>query len=429
VQNVKSFYVLAVLTIAASICGMAMLLNLLVDPYGTYRIFKSADFVVAKPAAYRRVKLVKAYDLRRLKAEAIVLGTSRSHVALSLSHEGWSVPLQRRYNAAFDGATTKEMYAYLLHAYSIRPLRQVVLGLDFWQLGQGPAWTRPDFDPAVLFEPSASIHNAGVYLSDLSLLISIDSTKASVDLLMNHDLAGPKWLADDGQRLGDIFFRQVEPTYSAAPGAYFRAVDRQEIGFMLDDSPALPTSQRRYSPNISDPALTSFDYIAKIIHFCREHYIDLRIFLTPAHAHQLEIASQLGGWFNIERGKRQLVSLLSEDAASHPSAPAFPLWDFCDYSSVTTEPVPAVGTRAEMLYYWDSSHFKQSVGDWILDRLFGTRSKEHEAPPDFGVVLTPATVDSALESIRRRQMNYRGNQPQEVRFIKSAIEEIKQQRN
>jgi hypothetical protein len=51
-----------------------------------------------------------------IKPEAIVLGTSRSHVGLRMTHAGWRVPIGTRYNSAFDGATTKEMYAYLLHA-------------------------------------------------------------------------------------------------------------------------------------------------------------------------------------------------------------------------------------------------------------------------------------------------------------------------
>jgi hypothetical protein len=372
------------------------------------------------------VKLAKAYDVRRIRPEAIVLGTSRSHVALRMTHDGWKVPLARRYNAAFDGATTKEMHAYLLHTHAVHPLRQVVLGLDFWQLGHGAAWARKDFNPSILFEPKKPLHNAAVYAADLSLLVSVDTSKASIAQLRDGESEEPQWLAPDGQRLGDVFFRQIEPTYSSSPGSYFRNIDRQEIGFMLDTGPAVATAPRKIAPAASRPVLTSFDYIAKIIAFCRDNDIDLRIFITPAHAHQLEIATQLGGWPAIERGKRDLVDLLFRDALNHPSSTAFPLYDFEGYSSVTAEPVPPDGTRSEMRYYWDSSHFKQNVGDWILDRLFGTAREDDPVPDDFGVPLMPATIEAALDKIRAAQSAYRREQADEVGFIVSAIQQVKQ---
>jgi hypothetical protein len=194
---------------------------------------------------------------------------------------------------------------------------------------------------------------------------------------------------------------------------------------MLDTGPVAASAQRKLTPAGSLPVLTSFDYIEKIIAFCRHNEIDLRIFITPAHAHQLEIAAQLGGWSGIERGKRDLVDALSRDAASHPGARAFTLYDFCDYSSVTAEPVPPEGDRAEMRYYWDSSHFKQNVGDWILDRLFGAAREDNLVPDDFGVLLTRSTIDKTLQKVRADQDVYRRRQPEDVAFIESIIEQVK----
>jgi hypothetical protein len=416
-------YPLAAISVAMMACGLSVIFNFVVDPYGSYHFFEFSSAQSVKPAIYRRVKLAKAYDLRRLAPEAIVLGTSRSHIGLRMTHPGWGVPLALRYNGAFDGATTKEMYAYLRHAHAVRPLRHVVLGLDTWQLGRNLAWTRPDFDPAILFDPDHLAHNLTVYAADLSLLVSTDTTRASIVELM-ADRAQPSWLAADGQRLGEVFFREVEADYPSSPGGYFRGIDRQEIGYALDTG-VDPSARRKKVVATGEDNLTSFDYIAKIVHFCRRMRIDLRIFLTPAHAHQLEIASQLGTWGDIERGKRELVDLLERDGADHPEVRSFPLYDFAGYSSVTTEPVPAPNTRKEMTYYWDSSHFKQVVGDLILDRLFETTSEGNPVPADFGVRLTHATVETALKQIRAAQLAYRAAQPQEMAFIKSLVEEAR----
>jgi hypothetical protein len=417
-------FVLVAITTTAMLCGAVIAFNLLVDPYGSHSISGFAEGAVARPAIYRRMRLAKAYDLRRIEPTAIVLGTSRSHIGLRMSHPGWAVPLPARYNAAFDGATTKEMYAYLLHAQAIRRLRQVVLGLDTWQLNTFPAWTRPDFAPALLFAPGQPLHNAGVYATDLSVLTSVDTTQASFIQLKLADHQQEQWLAPDGQRIGAIFFRDVDPDFSVAPGRYFRDVDRQEISYMLE-GPVI-SSQTKFGPDIAQSKLTSLDYIAKIISFCRDQRIDLRIFLTPAHAHQLEIVASLGGWARLEQGKRQLVSLLAQDAASHPGIQPFSFYDFSDYSSVTTESVPSLTERREMKFYWDSSHFKEVVGDWVLDHLLVVRGDEgNAAPTDFGVQLTPMNIETELDRDRVAQQAYRRQHPDDVALIKALIGKVR----
>src|SRR5207245_6367389 len=104
-----------------------------------------------------RVRLVKAYEVRRLRPRGIILGTSRSHVGLRPSHHGWDPAARPVYNLAFDGATTKEMYHYLLHAHAVRPLRQVVLGLDTYHATLAPATARPDFDANSLDSPVGGV--------------------------------------------------------------------------------------------------------------------------------------------------------------------------------------------------------------------------------------------------------------------------------
>src|SRR5260370_37051886 len=138
-----------------------------------------------------------------------------------------------------------------------------------------------------------------------------------------------------------------------------------------------------------DPDHTSFASIRRIVEFCLAEKIDLRIFITPAHVHQYEIAAATGAWPSIENGKRELVRLLVEAAQAHPDRPHIPLYDFGSYSLVTTEPLPAAGSRDEMRYYWDSSHFKEGVGDYVLDRIFEIPGANEIVPADFAARLTP----------------------------------------
>jgi hypothetical protein len=337
----------AVLVLAATVS-----VNVVVDPFGMYRIIDVHDLNSHKPAVYHRVRLAKAYDVRRIRPRGIVLGTSRSHVGLRPSHEGWDRGARPVYNLAFDGATTKEMYAYLVYANAVHPLRQVVLGLDTYHATSAPATTRPDFDPHVLDAPAV--------LADLRVLSSLDALRASLATVRSQTDHDSEWFAPDGQRLGDVFFRRPGERFEElGPRAYFEEIDRLEMGFKREGQ------LRTAAPNITHPERprhaegdTSIDYIRRIVRFCRAKGIDLRVFITPEHAHQLEITAAIGEWATIETAKRALVELLADDAGEHPDAIPIPLWDFSGYSRVTTEALPERGSRAEMQFYWDSSHFK-----------------------------------------------------------------------
>lgn len=421
---------LGVILLATAVfaCALVAGSNLLVDPFGAWRLVDIPGFNTWKPALQRRVKLAKAHDLRRLAPSAIVLGTSRSQIAMRPSHPGWAVPLERRYNAAFDGATTWEMEAYLRHAHAIRPLKQVVLGLDTWQLGRGPASVRPDFDASQLKTSAGFFQTVAVWASDARLLLSLDTLWLAAETLRAQDHNTPEWLAPDGQRLGPVFFRQIDTVFqNRGTGAYLRDVDRREAGYKLPDPPGrrpAPVAAQASGQNV----LTSFDHIARIVAFCRDQGIDLRIFITPAHAHQLELSAEVGEWPVIEQGKRDLVVLLARDATDHPGERPFPLVDFSGYSAVTTEEVPPIGSKVEMAYYWDSSHFKEIVGDWILDRLFGVYRPENPPPAGFGVALTPDTVEKFLAETRQAHEQYCLEHPGDARFIAATVTEVRQKK-
>lgn len=399
------------------------LFDAVVDPMDITHWWRRAGINAYKPALQARVRLVKAIQVRRIRPNEIVLGTSRSHVGLRMTHPGW--PPGVRYNLGFDGATPEEMYAYLRHAQANAPLRLVVLGLDTWQIEGAPSSVRPDFDPTVLEQPDAPLTVARADLAELRILLSLDTLAASIETLRSQDQAGADWFAPDGQRLGPVFFRRPGEDYQAkGPTEYFLAVDRQEIGFKLPEPAARTAGPIRQAPA---KAVNSFDYIRKIVEFCRDEGIDLRIFITPAHAHQMEISSLMGEWGAIERGKRRLVTLLATDGPGGGPLP-FPLWDFSGYSSVTTDDLPVPASRREMRFYWDSSHFKEEVGDWVLDRLFSTTCPGHPVPADFGRPLTPQSLEGDLAATREGRDAYERAHPQDLAALRRMISEAKAER-
>ena len=424
-----SRYIFIMVSAACLLLVTAGVFNAAVDPYGMFRLYEREGFNVSKPAIHQRVRLMKAYEVRRLKPQSLVLGTSRVHLGISPRHEGWASLYEHRYNLAFDGATTKEMYAYLRHAHAAGRLEHVMLGLDTYHLSAVAGSARPDFDPGLLMDESHGLNVLRSLAADFKLLTSISTFKESLATLRAQDDSEPVWLAPDGQRLGEVFFRRpFENFMTCGPRCYFDEIDKLEVRFKLEWKIPVPPGPRVQSgpPKEPDP-VTSLGYIQKIIDYCRTYNIGLSVFLTPAHAHQLELDAATGNWWSIENGKRKIVDILAGDAEKHSGKKPIPLYDFSGYSDITTEKLPPLGSKNEMKYYWDSSHFKENVGNMVLDRLLGTETENHEIPGDFGVRLSPDNIEAVITQLNENQEKYRQNNGQEIKTLQMWVDAFKEE--
>lgn len=396
--------------------------NAVVDPFGMNLLVRAKGFNAYKPATYNRVRLFKAYEVKRIRPQSLILGTSRSHIGFSCAHEAGGRLEGPCYNLAFDGATSREMYLYLRHSYAMQPLKHVLLGLDPYHLAPSLSTTRPDFDPLVLHDTDGNMLPRWL-TGDLRILTSLDTLKASVETLQAQDAPQPAWFGSDGQRLGEVFFREIEGNFKQlGPRGYFDMTDHREVGYQTEWMVAArrkPASVR--ADPVFDPNETSVAYVRRILAFCRAHRIDLRIVVTPAHAHQMEIMAASSDWAEVERKKRDLVRLVDEENARYPEQPPTPIFDFSGYSSLTEDAPPAPGTQAELRYYWDSSHFKQIVGNYVLDRVYGVSNLARQAPPDFGIRLTDATIEPYLTEQRVRQADYRRRFPNDIVTLRRLV--------
>jgi hypothetical protein len=408
------------------VCGVLLTLlaavaatNAALDPFGMHRWLEGEGVNTYKPATHTRVRLFKAYEVERVRPQTLVMGSPRSHVGFSCKHPAFERLPAPCYNLAFDGATTREMFDYLVHANELRPLKVVLLGLDTYHLTDAPSGTRPGFDAAVLLSPRHTALRRAIE-GDLRLWISADTLQASLDMLREQDEHEPEWFSADGQRLGDVFFRREgEEFIRLGPRGYFDSIDRQEVGFQMP-----PRADRiRDAAPVPDPAESSLAYVERIVDFCREHDIDLRIAITPSHVHQQEISALLGAEAAVESGKRALVGLLARHKARPGSArEPVPVWDFSGYSSITTEALPPPEGHEEMQFYWDSSHFKSTVGDLVLDRVFLSESAGQAVPVDFGVRLTADDVDDVLSMQRKQKTRYRETAAHDLQALRRLVE-------
>jgi hypothetical protein len=401
---------------ATALLATVVVFNAKVDPLGMY------VSGVHKPAMYNRVRLLKAYEARRVQPESIVLGTSRVHLGISPRHPGWASRYQRRYNLAFDGATTKEMYAYLKHADAAGHLRHVMLGLDTYHLVASPAALSPDFDASILMDERNLLNPVRMLLADLKLLSSYSTLKENLHLL-ETDYDEPVWYAPNGQRLGEVYFRRpTENFITCGPRCYFDEIDKLEVTFKLDwKVPQKTVPSVQSGPPAEPDPITSLGYIEKIIEYCRDHGIELVIFLTPSHVHQLELDAATDNWRSVENGKRKIVDMLTREARKHGNKDAIALYDFTSYNRVTTEDLPARGSHDEMEFYWDSSHFKEVVGDKVLDRLLRTGEGSQGQADDFGVELGAHNIDDVITRLRQGQQEYHTANPDEIAALNGWV--------
>lgn len=151
-----------------------------------------------------------------------------------------------------------------------------------------------------------------------------------------------------------------------------------------------------------------FDDFEEILKICKQRNIDVKLYISPAHAHlDGEGIAIAGKWEMMEEWKRRLVAITDKYAA--------PIWDFSGYNSITTEPV-----ITPMKYYWDSSHFTEVVSNLILKRMLAPQGMQQGVPADFGIRISVETIEHHLTSIRQSRQRYIDQHPLEMHSLSES---------
>jgi hypothetical protein len=181
-----------------------------------------------------------------------------------------------------------------------------------------------------------------------------------------------------------------------------------------------PAPARRYCFSREGQPNT-FDRFRELVRFARKSGIDLRLFIAPIHGRLLLALQEAGLWPQYEDWKRGLVDVLAEEARESGN-PAFPLWDFSGFNSVTTEPVPpANDTKSEVLWFWEPSHFKKETGDLILDRVLGYHSQSRKVPDDFGIPLSKSNLETSLVQSRQAGRKYVEREDEDAQLVRTIV--------
>jgi hypothetical protein len=343
--------------------------NIAVDPYGIYDTFSISRFNQYKPDKWKHQRLFKAVDITRIKPVTIFLGSSRTNLGLNPDYTTLK-DRQPAYNLGLNGANTYETLRYLQHAIkNQKDLKLVILGLDFIMFNQDLG-NQTGFEESRLEKQSLTGRDfINTAFSFDALSLSEKTFKANKNSF-DRDIYYPNGF----MRLGRSQTDRNLSEFKKSIGVYFNVHSDYKLS-------------QAYLGDLRE-----------IVRLCRENNITLIAFISPAHVTQIEAIYAARQWQLLEQWKREVVKIL-------------PVWDFSDYNSITTEPI-----SEKMHHYIDSSHYKEAIGNSILDRIL-SRNKE-KIPQDFGVYLTPENIEAQLTKLKRERDRWARQYPDEVELVR-----------
>lgn len=355
-----------------------------VNPFALFAAEGIKGFNQRKTEFFTHIRLVKAYEMRRIRPDVLLLGNSRVDTALDPTNAALLRFSGKAYNAALTGGTLYESLRYLQHAHALRPTKLAVLGLD---KGMFESLSQPDFDEGIL-SVATDGHANGFPASNLiRTTLSLDTLGASWRTLRRQQEPFLREFRADGMRASEYADHAVQ-----IEGGYRSVFGKTLIKSAKVGSDALHAVERK----------RAFVHFRRLLDFCRAEKIDLRLFIHPVHAWTEENNSALGRSASVENWKRELVKTLGDEAGA--TNPPFPLWDFSGYNTITTESVPKGNDRAaRMQYYWEPLHYTHVAGNLILDRIFNSPGV---VPADFGVPLTGKNVEHHIAKSRLDRLHY-----------------------
>jgi len=411
---------------------LSITFNFVIDPYRIYTGPRIDSINKIKPEMDTHLRMAKAWIVYDKKPDRIISGSSRADYGLNPEHEGWGG--KGVYNLGLSGGNMYEVLRYFQHAHAINPLKQVVLSVDFYMFNTYYKNT-PDFSENRFVVTFEGVENPSFcYINKYTSLFSFDTLLSSITTVKSQKR--PYFYEPPHMENGQRHWTNRE-TYIPVAGGHHNFFLANEFAHMKSWYLIRPN----YKYSFSDPETgeSRLDHFRKYLEIAYKDNVDLRILISPSHARLWEVISAIGLWDIYEEWKRELVRI-NEEVAQKYGVPAFSLWDFSGYNKYTTEELPALGDlNSKMKWYWEDDHYKNALGDLVLDQIFHIKpgesgfnknSKIQQGLTEyFGIVLTSKNIENHLKEIRRAQHHYRITHKSDFAEIKDLAEKVISERS
>lgn len=374
--------------------------NALIDPFELFGSPKIEHINQRKPEYHVHDRMIKANRIRSWKPDVLVMGSSRSEIGLNPHNPDLQKTATPAFNLGISGANIYEILRYLQHAHQVNPLKQVVIGLDFFMFNNYKP-NELDFN-----ETRLAPHISGWYWDLFQALLTYDGIKASSNTLIQQSIIPAAVYLPNGFRDDKLSWLQIQEK-----GGHHRTAINNE-SYTLSELDGYVF----FSITNKNKSSDSLDDFKQILIFCQANNIDLRLFISPEHARHLVLLDQLGLWSEFELWKRNLVTLIAENA------PELTLWDFSGFNSITTESFPPIGdNQTQMRWYWESSHYKKEVGNIILGKMLAQNKDSQNYPADFGIQINSTNIEHWLQQTELKRNDYIKNNPEIISEIKKMV--------
>lgn len=374
-------YLVLLLGVPVAVAGSLAGINYVVDPY----LIHQWDTPLVQRLRPPREKLSpwgKTYAIARYRPEVLYLGNSRTEMGLAVKAKG-----QRVFNGGVSGGSLGDAIRMLRHAAQVGPLHIVIWGLD-----------APSFSTKIGNTELYSVQMAdgpGYFVQraayDLRRAISFDMSRDTIALLAGRFGAECRSsLALHGQRDEHCI--------------------RSRLSGLGGTKTAVLLRTREFLRGVDPGPEAMVELESQLQALCGVRF---RLYVNPTHAMMLEALYLAGKGQAVEDWLRGLA-VVGERLRGRGCDVR--VYDFSGYNRVTSEPVPQASGLRDMAYYWETSHYRDNVGDLVLARLNGGAADSD----GFGEELTVAGMPLHLERLHAGRKAYRREHPVETALARQA---------
>lgn len=358
----------------AILLGAIGVFNLLID---TYNIFRTPVIKGINDKKNERGHITEPYRMFAESYDTLIVGSSRVQAIFCEDVTAIAPEL----NADCINVSTPHAYFpwfvnLVRHANRIRPVKRIVLGLDFFGFNMTGGVFNPADEERLLNVPGKS--DLTLINDVLRQLFASGTTELSINSLKGSIQAAS--------------IAHVAPTTTSIPQ---EAQEKIFVSFY----PGVLGYYQDYSFSGSQGKSSSLEFFHSFLNYCMQENIQVFFLISPVHSIMLDIFQKHNLWTQYFQWERALATMVANANASLPS-PLFVLWDFSGYNSITTTQVYNDKNKyTPNEYYADPFHYKRIVGRTMLETvLTGTCPVQ-----DFGVLLTSENIESHLSDLHRER--------------------------
>lgn len=384
-------FLISVIVLIGAMAGF----NWWVDPYAIYH--GQASSQTTQPLVVMNERVFKTVGLAHTAADIVILGTSRADKGIGKEHKAFQG--MRAISLATYGQTVHESRRLMEVAIKDSRPRTIIIGLDFYVFN------------ALLSPPLDFVEENYQPSRPFNLMLSINALTHSWKIVRQKT-------PDEGDSYYANGFR-IPQTLSRLAGNYHQSFSYSERSYLLEKYLPYPDCRFSFATSNSGSPLDDLRAMIKLAH---QHHIDLRLFISPAHARQWETLAISGLWGQWEEWKREMARIVDSEAKLANTTP-FPLWDFSDYDTISTEAIPPLGDNTSIMrWYSDSAHYTPELGKKIIQRIYSTKTSNGQDA--WGSIIDNSNIEVRLEHIRLARERYRAIHQQDIAEIENTAREV-----